>query len=57
MIANEDALKKRYAHLGLIDASELRLDSLCPVQAFLEGEKRSAATLAGKSTPGAQASP
>lgn len=35
-IENEERLKKRYAHLGLRDTSELRLDSLCPVQAFLE---------------------
>ena len=31
-IEDEDALKARYEHLQLIDASELRLDSLCPVQ-------------------------
>ncbi|MDH3804758.1 MAG: hypothetical protein OEU90_04695, partial [Gammaproteobacteria bacterium] len=37
-IVDEDALKARYTHLGLNDASELRLDSLCPVQAYLEKE-------------------
>ena len=36
-IANEDELKMKYAHLQLRDTSELRLDSLCPVQAFLDG--------------------
>ncbi len=34
-VVNEAALKERYAHLGLLDASELRLDSLCPVQVYL----------------------
>ena len=38
MIAEEPSLKQRYAHLGLEDSSELRLDSLCPVQVFLEQE-------------------
>lgn len=57
MVVDEDALKERYAHLGLVDASELRLDSLCPVQEFLKGETRSAATQAGRSSPDAQASP
>jgi hypothetical protein len=32
-IVNEDALKAKYSHLQLRDTSELRLDSLCPVQA------------------------
>ena len=54
MIVNEDALIERYAHLGLIDASELRLDSLCPVQAFLDER---AATQAKRSSPDAPASP
>jgi len=57
MIVNEDALKERYAHLGLIDASELRLDSLCPVQVFLSGDQDSAATQAKRSSPDAPASP
>ena len=52
-IVNEQRLKKRYAHLGLHDNSQLRLDSLCPVQAYLE----QTAIPAGKSSPGAQASP
>jgi hypothetical protein len=34
-IENEAPLRERYAHLGLYDTSELRLDSLCPVQVFL----------------------
>jgi hypothetical protein len=57
MISNEDALKERYAHLGLIDASELRLDSLCPVQEFLKREARDAASQAGRLSTDAQASP
>lgn len=52
-IVNEERLKQRYAHLGLKDNSELRLDSLCPVQVFLE----TGAIAAGKSSPDAQASP
>lgn len=47
-IANEAPLREKYAHLGLQDTSELRLDSLCPVQQALMG---------GKSSPGVQASP
>jgi len=35
-IVNEQRLKERYAFLGLRDNSALRLDSLCPVQAYLE---------------------
>ena len=35
-IVNEQPLKDRYGHLGLRDNSVLRLDSLCPVQIFLE---------------------
>jgi len=57
MVTNEDALKERYAHLGLIDASELRLDSLCPVQEFLKASAGGAATPAEISSPGVQASP
>ncbi len=34
-IENEAPLRERYAHLGLQDTRELRLDSLCPVQKFL----------------------
>ncbi len=47
-IADEAPLREKYAHLGMRDTSELRLDSLCPVQQ---------AITAGKSSPGAQASP
>jgi hypothetical protein len=56
-IVNEDALKERYAHLGLIDTSVLRLDSLCPVQAFLDGDSSKFITPAGKSLPDVPASP
>lgn len=35
-IFNESRLKDRYSHLGLRDNSVLRLDSLCPVQVFVE---------------------
>jgi len=35
-IVNEQPLKDRYGHLGLKDNSVLRLDSLCPVQVFIE---------------------
>lgn len=52
-VVNEDRLKQRYALLGLRDNSQLRLDSLCPVQAYLE----SAAIPEEKSSLGAQASP
>ena len=55
-IADEERLKARYAHLQLRDTSELRLDSLCPVQAYLDGDKDRIATPAGKSSPGAPAS-
>jgi len=47
-IADEAPLRAKYAHLGLQDTSELRLDSLCSVQQALT---------AGKSSPGAPASP
>jgi len=56
-IANEDELKERYVHLGLRDTSELRLDSLCPVQAFLDGDTSKFVTPAGKSLPDVPASP
>jgi hypothetical protein len=56
-VANEDVLKQRYANLGLRDASELRLDSLCPTQAHLDNEARAAPSPAGKSSPDVQASP
>lgn len=52
-IINEQRLKQRYAHLDLEDNSELRLDSLCPVQVFLE----TGAIAAERSSPGVQASP
>jgi hypothetical protein len=52
-IVSEQPLKERYAFLGLRDNSTLRLDSLCPVQMFLE-----TGVIPGeKSSPGAQASP
>jgi len=35
-IAEEQPLRDRYAHLGLRDNSVLRLDSLCPVQLYLD---------------------
>ena len=35
-IANEERLIEKYAQLGLRNTRELRLDSLCPVQVFLE---------------------
>lgn len=35
-IANEQPLKERYSHLQLRDNSVLRLDSLCPVQVYLD---------------------
>ncbi len=56
-IANEDTLKEKYAHLELRDTSELRLDSLCPVQAFLDGDTSKFVTPAGKSLPDVPASP
>ncbi|MGI9271082.1 MAG: hypothetical protein ACR2QT_04860, partial [Woeseiaceae bacterium] len=36
-IEDEAPLREKYAHLGMDDTSELRLDSLCPVQVFKEG--------------------
>jgi len=56
-IADETVLKERYAHLGLRDASELRLDTLCPVQARLDGEIRPGVSPAGRSSQDAEASP
>lgn len=56
-IVNEDALRERYAHLDLKDTSELRLDSLCPVQAFLDGETSKITTAEEKSSPDVPASP
>ena len=56
-IVNEEALRDKYAHLQLRDTSELRLDSLCPVQAFLEGDTSKFVTPGGKSSPGVPASP
>ena len=37
-IENEAPLREKYAHIGIRDTSELRLDSLCPVQALKEGK-------------------
>jgi hypothetical protein len=56
-IVNEEALQAKYAHLELRDTSELRLDSLCPVQAFLDGDTSRFVTPAGKSLPDVPASP
>jgi hypothetical protein len=56
-IVNEDVFIEKYAHLQLRDTSELRLDSLCPVQAFLDGDTSKFVTPAGKSSPGVPASP
>jgi hypothetical protein len=56
-IVNEDELKAKYAHLQLRDTSELRLDSLCPVQAFLDGDTSKFAIPEGKSLPDVPASP
>jgi len=55
-IVDEAPLKARYAHLQLHNTSELRLDSLCPVQVYLESQAAAVAT-AGISSPDAQASP
>jgi hypothetical protein len=56
-IVNEDELKVKYAHLQLRDTSELRLDSLCPVQAFLDGDTSKFTTKEEKSLPDVPASP
>jgi hypothetical protein len=56
-IVNEDELKAKYTHLQLRDTTELRLDSLCPVQAFLDGDTSKFVTPAGKSSPDVPASP
>ena len=55
-IAEEAPLRERYAHLELRNTSELRLDSLCPVQVYLESQADAVAT-AGRSSLDAQASP
>lgn len=55
-IADELPLRERYAHIGLRDTSELRLDSLCPLQAQLDGSDAEPIA-AGKSSPGVQAFP
>lgn len=55
-IENEQPLRERYAHLQLRDTSELRLDSLCPVQVFLENRERGNVR-AEISSPGTLASP
>ena len=56
-VEGEEALRSKYAHLQLRDTSELRLDSLCRVQAFLEGDTSKFPNPAGKSAPGVPASP
>lgn len=55
-IDDEVPLMARYAHLQLQRARELRLDSLCPVQVFLEERRQQTAT-AGISSQDAPASP
>ena len=55
-IVEEAPLQARYAHLQLHSTSELRLDSLCPVQVYLESQAAAVAK-AGISSPDAQASP
>ncbi len=55
-VANEAALKERYAHLGLLDASELRLDSLCPVQVYLAGRESEVPAEATSGTGSTEAS-
>ena len=55
-IADEETLRSRYTHLQLHNTRELRLDSLCPVQVFLEEREQQLAT-AGISSQDAQASP
>ncbi len=56
-VSDEDALRKKYAHLELRDTSELRLDSLCPAQAYIEEKVKKDATRAKKSVPGARTFP
>ncbi len=56
VVADEQSLLERYAHLGMHNTRELRLDSLCPVQVFLEARDAEKAK-AGISSPGIQASP
>ena len=55
-IAEEEPLLARYAHLQLHNTRELRLDSLCPVQVFLQERERQGAT-AGISSQDVQAAP
>ena len=55
-IPDEPPLKERYSHLQLHSTSELRLDSLCPVQVFLQS-RADALAKAGISSPDTQASP
>ena len=55
-IAEEAPLQARYSHLQLHSTSELRLDSLCPVQVYLES-RDAAVAKAGISSPDVQASP
>ncbi len=56
-VVNEEQLRQKYAHLQLRDTSELRLDSLCPVQAFLDGDTSKFVTPEGRSLPDVPASP
>ena len=56
-VENEESLKTKYAHLQLRDTSELRLDSLCPVQAFLDGDTSRFNRPPSRSSPPAPASP
>jgi len=55
-IADEAPLRERYSHLQLHSTRELRLDSLCPVQVYLESKAKAVAR-AGISSPDAPASP
>ncbi len=55
-IAHEQPLLDKYPHLELHNTRELRLDSLCPVQVFLDSNGERAAR-AGISSPGVRASP
>ena len=55
-IENEAPLREKYAHLGMRNTRELRLDSLCPTQVFLDGRSAAGFT-AEKLSPGVPASP
>lgn len=55
-IEDEAPLRAKYQDLELRNTRELRLDSLCPVQVFLEAQSRDATT-AGISLPGVRAFP